>query len=77
MAQPTAAQSVRAKQTGEILVNGADRLLVRDRRPNQPVHVFHRLDLRFDDTHIFFTIAEELSSNQPPFYNTVVLEPIS
>jgi hypothetical protein len=35
---------VRTKQPDTILVNGADRLLVRDRPPDQAVHVFYRLD---------------------------------
>jgi hypothetical protein len=32
---------VRTKQTIALLINGADRLLVGDCRPNQPVHIFH------------------------------------
>jgi hypothetical protein len=31
-------------------------LLIRDRRPNQPVHVLHRLDLCLDNAHPIFTI---------------------
>ncbi len=36
--------------------------LVGYRRPNQPVHVLHRLDLRLDDTHPNFTIPPEALS---------------
>ena len=56
LAQAVAAQPVWTKQTVALLVNGADRLLVGDRRPDQSVHVFHRLDFRFDDAHLTFTI---------------------
>jgi hypothetical protein len=49
-------------------------LPVRHRRPNQPVHVLHGLDLRLDDTHPNFTIPPvPLSPCQLTLYNTVVL----
>jgi hypothetical protein len=35
----------------------ANRLLIRDRRSNQPVYILHRLVFRFDDAHLTFTIA--------------------
>ncbi len=57
LAQAIVAQSVRTKQPIAILVDCADRLLVRYRRPYQAVHVFYRLDFRFDDTHLTFTIT--------------------
>jgi len=37
LAQAIAAQPVRTEQPGEFFVDGADRLLIRYRRPNQPV----------------------------------------
>ena len=74
LAQAIAAQPVRTKQPRKIFIDGADRLLVRYRRPNQPVHVLHRLDLRLDDTYPNFTIPPVVLSLDPSiFYNTVVL----
>ena len=52
LAEAITAQPVGAKQTIALLINGADRLLVGDCRPNQPVHIFYRLDLRFDNAHL-------------------------
>ena len=75
LAQAVAAQPVWTKQTVALLVNGADRLLVGDRRPDQSVHVFHRLDFRFDDAHLTFTIPlVRLSLGLSALYNTVVLD---
>src|SRR5262245_42820856 len=56
LAQAIASQTVRAKQPREFLIDGGDRLLIRDCRPNQAVHILHRLDLCCDDTHRNFTI---------------------
>ncbi len=53
---PIAAKPMRAKQPREIFVDSADPLLIRYRRPNQPVHVLHRLDSCLDDAHPTFTI---------------------
>ena len=44
LAPAIAAKPMWAKQPRKILVDGAARLLIRYRRPNQPVHVLHRLD---------------------------------
>ncbi len=75
LAHAIAAQPVRAKQPREIFIDGADRSLIRYRRPNQPVHVFHRLDLCLDDTHPSFTIPlVALSLCPSTIYNTVALE---
>ena len=74
LAQAIATQSMRAKQPRAIFVDGADRLFARYRRPNQPVHVLYRLDFRFDDAHLTFTIAPAPSSlGSSAVYNTVVL----
>ena len=70
-----AAQSMRTQQPRTFLLNRLHGLSVGYRRPNQPVDVFHRLNLRFNDTHFTFTIPlETLSSINPIFYNTVVLD---
>lgn len=72
--QSIAAKPMRAKQPREIFVHGADRLLIRYRRPNQPVHVLNRLDIWLDDAHPIFTIPLATVSLCPPtVYNTVVL----
>src|SRR4029077_13946617 len=69
------AQSVRTKEAKPFLINGADRLRVRHRRPNQSIHFFHRLDLRFDDAHFLLTIPpDEEPTTESTFYNTVVRE---
>jgi hypothetical protein len=69
-----APQSVRTEQPRALLVNRPHGLFVGYRSPNQPVDVFHRLDLRFDNAHLTFTIPlEALSSIAPIIYNTVVL----
>lgn len=75
--QAIAAQTVRAKQPRQLFIDGADRLLVCDRRPNQPVHILHRLDLYLDDTHPNFTIPTTgvIIMIIKIVYNTVVLEP--
>ena len=66
---------MRAEQPREFLIDCADRLPVRHRRPNQPVHVLHGLDPRLDDTHPNFTIPPvPLSPCQLTLYNTVVLD---
>src|SRR5439155_19434305 len=57
LAHAIPAQPVRAKQPWKVFIDGADRLLLRYRGPNQPIHVFHRLNLRLDDAHLTFTIA--------------------
>jgi hypothetical protein len=54
--QPIAAKSMRAKLPREVFVYRADRLFIRYRRPDQPVHVLHRLDSCLDDAHPIFTI---------------------
>src|SRR5215203_1168063 len=56
LAHAIPAQPVRAKQPRKVFIDSADRLLLRYRRPNQPVHVFDRLDLRLDDAHLTFKI---------------------
>jgi hypothetical protein len=56
LSQAIATQPVRAKQAWEIFVDRADRLPVRYRSPNQPVHLLHCLDSGFDNTHLTFTI---------------------
>src|SRR5690242_7704229 len=65
---------MRTKQPREIFVDGADRLLIRYRRPNQRVHVLDRLNSCLDDTHPTFTIPLAAASPcLPTLYNTVVL----
>src|SRR5581483_3409099 len=65
---------MRAKQPRKFFIDSADRPLVGHRRPDQPVHLLHRLNLRFDDTHLNFTITPaELCLYQTIVYNTVVL----
>jgi len=77
LAEAVAAQPMRAKQTVTLFVNGADRLFVRNRRPNQAVHVFHRLDLGFDNAHSLFTIPRgDATQRDSTLYNTVVLEKV-
>src|SRR5262249_21739875 len=56
LAHTVAAQPVRTKQTVALLINGANWLPIRNRRPDQSVHVFHCLDFRFDEAHLTFTI---------------------
>ena len=56
LAQAVAAQPVRTKQPREFFIDRTDRSLIRYRRPNQPVHVLHGLDLCLDYTHPNFTI---------------------
>lgn len=51
LAEAIASQPVRAKQSREFLIGGGDRLPIRDRRPNQAVHVLNGLDLCCDDIH--------------------------
>ena len=65
---------MRTKQSVALLVYGADRLSVRDRRPNQPIHLLHSLDLSFDNSHSIFTIAPAAATaTVSTRYNTVVL----
>jgi hypothetical protein len=65
---------MRAKQTREILVNGADRLPLLDRGPNQPVHVLDCLDLGLNNAHpTFKDTACADNFNARTIYNTVVL----
>ena len=71
-AQTIAAQPVRAKQPRELLVDGSDRLPVRHRHPNQPVHVLHRLDLCLDNSSQLHDTAGALSLYLSTIYNTVV-----
>jgi hypothetical protein len=48
------------------------------RRSNPPVHVFYRLDLRFNDSHLTFTIPlATLSSTTPSAHNTAGLVGVS
>ncbi len=49
-------------------------MLIRYRRPNQPVHLLYRLDSCLDDAHPTFTIPLTAASPCSPIvYNTVVL----
>ena len=74
LAQAIAAQPVRAKQPRQIFIDGPDRSLIRYRRPNQPIHLLHGLNLRLNDTHPNFTIPlVALSLCPSAIYNTVVL----
>src|SRR5215472_18306343 len=75
LAQAIAAQSMRAKQSREFFIDRTDRPPICYRRPNQPVHVLHRLNFGLDDAHPTFTIPPEaLSQCLSIVYNTVVLE---
>src|SRR4051794_22602870 len=77
LAHTIPAQPVRAQQPRKVFIDSADRLLLRYRGPDQPIHVFHRLDLRLDDAHLTFTIAPAtLSRDLSIVYNTVVLGPV-
>src|SRR5690349_16804312 len=64
------------EQSRTLLVNRPDGPFVGYRCPDQAIDVFHRLDLRFDNAHLTFTIPlQTLSSSGPKtIYNTVVLE---
>jgi len=59
-------QSVRTEQPRVLLVNRPHGLFAGYRSPNQPVNVFHRLDLRFDSAHLTFTVPLEALSSTPP-----------
>ncbi len=64
--QPIAAKPMRAKQPRKIFVDGPDRLFIRYRRPNPPVHVLHRLNFCLGDAHLIFTIPLAALSPCPP-----------
>src|SRR5215831_11814880 len=74
LAQAIAAQAVRAEQPREFFVDGVNRSPILDRRPNQPVHLLHGLNLCLDDTHPNLTIPPlALCLSASIVYNTVVL----
>src|SRR5688572_11080237 len=50
-------QPVWAHESTAVVVHGGDGSSALDRRPNQPVYVFHGLDLRLDNTHPVSTIS--------------------
>jgi hypothetical protein len=69
------AQPVRAKQPRESVIAGGNRTLARHGGPDQPVNLFHCLDLRLNntpDSHV--NASQGVSSNRvPAFYDPVVL----
>lgn len=74
---PVPAQPVGTKQPKQPIKFGLYRLLARYGRPNQPINLFHRLDLCPDKPHSF-TVAR--LAFPPPqthnIYNTVILESV-
>jgi hypothetical protein len=60
---PIPAQSMRAEQSVALFIGGADRSFIGHRHRDQPINLFHRLDLRFDNTHPTFhdTACEAIS----------------
>src|SRR6187402_1087467 len=56
-ASSVTAQSVRAKQPRESVIAGRNRAPVRHGSPDQPVNLFHCLDLRLNNTHNFHVTA--------------------
>src|SRR5438552_14112058 len=64
------------EQSRTLLVNRPDGPFVGYRCPDQVIDVFHRLDLRFDNAHLTFTIPLQGAILKRPqiIYNTVVLE---
>jgi hypothetical protein len=45
------------KQPGQPFIDSLDRMLARYRRPDQLINILKRLNVRSDDTHLFFQIS--------------------
>jgi hypothetical protein len=66
------------KQPRQPFIDSLDRTFARYRRPDQLIHVFNRLNVRSDDTHLSFQISRQLSRAGKPsktanISNTVIL----
>jgi len=70
-------QPMGTKQPRQPFIDSLDRAFARYRRPDQLINVLNRLNLRSDDTHSPFRLAERAlvlaNSTNNDIYNTVIL----